>query len=108
MSCRKDLPEIKNKDTHQKISHKKGSVIEGRIWLILKDNIDTDMIFHNRYLAITDIKEMGQYTFDNLKGFEDFSKKQNRVILLSQEKILAAEAPGSRQLIVFQLWEFRQ
>ena len=33
------------------------------------------MIFHNRYLAITDIKEMGQYTFDNLKGFEDFSKK---------------------------------
>ena len=45
------------------------------VWLILKDNIDTDMIFHNRYLAITDIKEMGQYTFDNLKGFEDFAKK---------------------------------
>ena len=43
--------------------------------LFQKDNIDTDMIFHNRYLAITDIKEMGQYTFDNLKGFEDFSKK---------------------------------
>jgi 3-isopropylmalate/(R)-2-methylmalate dehydratase large subunit len=53
----------------------KSSVIEGRIWLIRKDNIDTDMIFHNRYLAITDIKDMGQYTFDNLKGFEDFSKK---------------------------------
>jgi 3-isopropylmalate dehydratase small subunit len=33
------------------------------------------MIFHNRYLATTDIKEMGQYTFDNLKGFEYFSKK---------------------------------
>jgi 3-isopropylmalate dehydratase small subunit len=54
---------------------KKESFIEGRIWLIQKDNIDTDMIFHNRYLAITDIKEMGQYTFDNMKGFEDFSKK---------------------------------
>jgi 3-isopropylmalate/(R)-2-methylmalate dehydratase large subunit len=53
----------------------KKSVIEGRIWVIQKDNIDTDMIFHNRYLAITDIKEMGQYTFDNLKGFEDFPKK---------------------------------
>jgi 3-isopropylmalate/(R)-2-methylmalate dehydratase large subunit len=53
----------------------KVTVIEGRIWLIPRDNIDTDMIFHNRYLAITDIKEMGQYTFDNLKGFEDFSKK---------------------------------
>jgi 3-isopropylmalate/(R)-2-methylmalate dehydratase large subunit len=51
------------------------AVIEGRCWLIKKDNIDTDMIFHNRYLAITDIKDMGQYTFDNLQGFEDFSKK---------------------------------
>lgn len=53
----------------------KPAVIEGRCRIIKKDNIDTDMIFHNRYLAITDIKEMGQYTFDNLKGFEDFSKK---------------------------------
>jgi 3-isopropylmalate/(R)-2-methylmalate dehydratase large subunit len=53
----------------------KTSVIEGRTWVIQQDNIDTDLIFHNRYLAITDIKEMGQYTFDNLKGFEDFSKK---------------------------------
>ena len=69
------LPEIKNTDSHQKTLYKKGSVIKGRIWLIQKDNIDTDMIFHNRYLAITDIKEMGQYTFDNLKGYEDFSKK---------------------------------
>lgn len=53
----------------------KNSVIEGRVWLIQKDNIDTDMIFHNRYLAITDVKEMGQYTFDNMKGFEDFAGK---------------------------------
>lgn len=53
----------------------KQTVIEGRVWLIPHDNIDTDMIFHNRYLAITDQKEMGQYTFDNLKGFEDFAKK---------------------------------
>ncbi|UCG28024.1 MAG: hypothetical protein JSV24_01310, partial [Bacteroidales bacterium] len=37
--------------------------------------IDTDMIFHNRYLAITDVKEMGKYTFDNLEGFEDFAAK---------------------------------
>lgn len=33
------------------------------------------MIFHNRYLTITDINEMGQYTFDNLEGYEDFAKK---------------------------------
>jgi len=53
----------------------KPTVVEGRVWIIPKDDIDTDMIFHNRYLTITDIKEMGQYTFDNLKGFEDFSKR---------------------------------
>ena len=48
---------------------------QGRVWFIEEDNIDTDMIFHNRYLAITDINEMGQYTFDNLAGYEDFAKK---------------------------------
>jgi 3-isopropylmalate dehydratase small subunit len=47
----------------------------GRVWLIRKDDIDTDMIFHNRYLTITNIQEMGPCTFDNLKGYEDFAKK---------------------------------
>jgi homoaconitate hydratase family protein/3-isopropylmalate dehydratase small subunit len=63
-----------NEPTHE-TRPERNTVVEGRSWLIIKDNIDTDMIFHNRYLAITDIKEMGQYTFDNLKGYEDFSKK---------------------------------
>lgn len=49
-------------------------VVEGRIWLIPKDNIDTDMIFHNRHLTITDVREMGEYTFGNLPGWEHFSK----------------------------------
>ncbi|MFH1745754.1 MAG: aconitase/3-isopropylmalate dehydratase large subunit family protein [Planctomycetota bacterium] len=49
--------------------------VKGRAWVIRQDNIDTDMIYHNRYLAITDPAEMGQYTFDNLKGWEDFAKK---------------------------------
>jgi len=62
-----------NEPIHETRSER-NTIIEGRSWLIIKDNIDTDMIFHNRYLAITDIKEMGQYTFDNLKGYEDFSK----------------------------------
>lgn len=48
---------------------------KGRVWVIDQDNIDTDMIYHNRYLTITDIKEMGQYTFDNLSGWKDFAKK---------------------------------
>ncbi len=50
-------------------------VVEGRVWIIKKDDIDTDMIFHNRYLTITNLAEMGQYTFDNLAGYEDFAKK---------------------------------
>ena len=53
----------------------KPTIIEGKVWLIDKDDIDTDMIFHNRYLTITDITEMGQYTFDNLEGWKDFAKK---------------------------------
>ncbi len=55
--------------------------IKGRIWVLttpdnkLYDDIDTDMIFHNRYLHITDVAQMGQYALDNLKGWEDFAKK---------------------------------
>jgi 3-isopropylmalate/(R)-2-methylmalate dehydratase large subunit len=51
------------------------TVVRGRVWVVDKDNIDTDMIFHNRYLAITDIAQMGQHTFGNLAGWEDFAKK---------------------------------
>jgi 3-isopropylmalate/(R)-2-methylmalate dehydratase small subunit len=59
----------------------KPTKITGRIWVLttpsgkLYDDIDTDMIFHNRYLAITDVEKMGQYSLDNLKGWEDFAKK---------------------------------
>ena len=52
--------------------------VTGRAWYINIDDIDTDMIFHNRYLTITNIDEMGKYTFDNLKGFEDFAKKAKK------------------------------
>ncbi len=51
------------------------SIVEGRVWVIPIDDIDTDMIFHNRYLTITEVSEMAQYAFDNLKGYEDFAKK---------------------------------
>lgn len=57
------------------VSDSKPVTVEGRVWIIEQDDIDTDMIFHNRYLTITDIREMGQYAFDNLKGYEDFAKK---------------------------------
>ncbi len=67
-----------NKLNTQPVSESRSDILEGRIWIVGKDNIDTDMIFHNRYLSITDIKDMGQYTFDNLKGFEDFAKKAEK------------------------------
>ena len=65
---------IKVANSHQE-HIQKPMIIEGNVWYIPTDDIDTDMIFHNRYLAITDINEMGQYAFDNLAGYEDFAKK---------------------------------
>jgi len=59
----------------------KATKVQGRIWVLtdpqgqLYDDIDTDQIFHNRYLHITDVAEMGQYALDNLEGWEDFSEK---------------------------------
>jgi 3-isopropylmalate dehydratase small subunit len=54
---------------------KMNTLLKGKIWLIIRDNIDTDMIFHNRHLSITDIGEMGKHTFGNLAGWEEFSTK---------------------------------
>ncbi len=54
---------------------------EGRAWTIIDNknelipDVDTDQIFHNKYLHITEIDEMGEYTFDNLEGWKDFSQK---------------------------------
>ncbi|MEM0493326.1 MAG: aconitase/3-isopropylmalate dehydratase large subunit family protein [Candidatus Thermoplasmatota archaeon] len=52
--------------------------VEGRAWVIKKDNIDTDMIYHNRYLSVTDTKEMAQYAFSNLKDYEHFAREARR------------------------------
>jgi 3-isopropylmalate dehydratase small subunit len=55
------------------------TVIRGRARLVntpqgrLMDNIDTDMIFHNKYLAITEIEKMGAHTFETLAGYEKFA-----------------------------------
>ncbi len=71
-------PSSKTKKEPVKREHRpieQPTIVEGRVWYIGRDNIDTDMIYHNRYLIVTDIKEMGQYTFSNLKGYEDFAKR---------------------------------
>jgi 3-isopropylmalate/(R)-2-methylmalate dehydratase small subunit len=48
---------------------------KSRIWLVDEDNIDTDMIFHNRHLHITALEEMAPFAFGNLEGWQDFPKK---------------------------------
>ncbi|MFW9990757.1 MAG: 3-isopropylmalate dehydratase [Candidatus Odinarchaeota archaeon] len=59
----------------------KSLLIEGKAAVLTNsqgniiNNIDTDMIFHNRYLHITDINAMGQYALDNLEGWKDFAKR---------------------------------
>ena len=57
------------------------TIIRGKAWVItdykgnpIKD-IDTDMIYHNKYIGITDINEMGKYAFGNLSNWEDFPLK---------------------------------
>jgi len=53
----------------------KPTVLCGRVWIVGHDNIDTDMIYHNRHLAVTDPAQMGQYAFGNLPGLEAFAKQ---------------------------------
>jgi 3-isopropylmalate/(R)-2-methylmalate dehydratase small subunit len=53
----------------------------GRLWVLLNpvgtliEDIDTDQIFHNAFLHITEISEMGPQAFGNLEGWKDFSAK---------------------------------
>jgi 3-isopropylmalate/(R)-2-methylmalate dehydratase small subunit len=57
------------------------SIISGRIWVLsdqskkLIEDIDTDQIYHNAFLHITEVSQMGQYALGNLEGWKDFSKK---------------------------------
>ena len=53
----------------------KPTAVRGRVWVVDRDNVDTDMIFHNRHLAVTDPAQMGRYAFGNLPGWEDFPAK---------------------------------
>ena len=76
--------------------------VSGRVWLLPIDDIDTDMIFHNRYLTITDIKEMGQYTFDNLKGYEDFAKNAKAGDIIITAKNFGAGSSRQQAVDCFQ------
>jgi 3-isopropylmalate dehydratase small subunit len=84
ISWRADVAKSSGKPK-QKESTRSGSgsgcpaVIKGRARIIttpeggLMDDIDTDMLFHNKYLSITDIEKMGAHTFETLDGYEGFA-----------------------------------
>lgn len=56
-------------------------IVKGRAWVVRDaagapiDDIDTDMIYHNAHLAVTDVAQMGKHTFGNLDGWKDFPAK---------------------------------
>jgi len=58
-----------------------GSILSGRVWVLLDrdgrliEDIDTDQIYHNAHLHITDIAKMGEYALGNLEGWKDFPRK---------------------------------
>ena len=62
-------------------SSKRPLSIKGRVWVLrdphgaMIDDIDTDMIFHNAHLAVTEVAQMGQYALGNLEGYEDFPRR---------------------------------
>lgn len=49
-------------------------VLKGRAW-VFDDDVDTDLIYHNKYLAETDPKNMPQYSFEYYPGKEHFAKE---------------------------------
>jgi 3-isopropylmalate/(R)-2-methylmalate dehydratase small subunit len=57
------------------------TLCRGRAWVLtdrdgrLIEDIDTDQIFHNAFLHITEISEMGRHAFGNLEGWKDFAAK---------------------------------
>ena len=57
------------------------SALSGKTWVLLNqegkliEDIDTDQIYHNSFLHITEIQQMGQYALGNLEGWKDFPQK---------------------------------
>ncbi len=53
----------------------------GKIWVLtggdgqLIEDIDTDQIYHNAFLHITELAKMGPYALGNLEGWKDFPDK---------------------------------
>ena len=80
---------------------KRPTTAEGRVWLIDKDDVDTDMIFDSRHLNINNFEEMGQYTFANLEGYEDFARKAKPGDIVVTGKNFGAGSPRRQAVDCF-------
>ena len=66
----------------------KATVLRGRAFVVRDeggapiDDIDTDMIFHNAHLAVTELERMGEHALGNLAGYERFPREARRGDLL--------------------------
>ena len=82
----------------------KSSIITGKVWVIKDEHgnaiesIDTDQIFHNKYLTITEKEKMKDYAFSNLDGWTDFPLKARKGDILVVGKNFGAGS--SRQQAV--------
>ena len=79
------------------------NIIRGRVWVLLDkdgrpiEDIDTDQIFHNAHLHITDLAQMGPLALGNLEGWKDFgagSSRQQAVDCFIALKTAAILAPS--------------
>lgn len=78
--------------------------LRGRVWVLARpsgrliEDIDTDQIYHNAHLHITELAEMGKYALGNLEGWKDFAAKANPGDLLAAGRNFGAGS--SRQQAV--------
>ena len=50
------------------------AIQKGRAW-VFGDDVDTDLMYHNKYLAETDPRQMPQYAFEYYPGRENFAQQ---------------------------------
>ena len=72
-----------------------GEILKGRAW-VFGDDVDTDLIYHNKYLAETDPKNMPQYAFEYYPGKERTSSSRARTSAAARAASTPSTASNTR------------